>query len=580
MELHNLKNNTSSILLHPQPTSPNQSTSQDGPLSARHDISILKADDQSPPPPPRRSNLLIVITSLYLATFLVALDTTILGTVLPAITSSFHALDDLAWYGSAYLLALTALQPTFGKLYKMVEDTKVLYLGCVGVFEGIIICATAPSSALFIAGRAVAGCGAAGLMQGSFAVITQTVPLSQRPFFFGLFVSAFGVSIGIGPVVGGTLADKGLWRWCFWLNLPLGALVMLLITLFLKLRTGNQGIVKSPPPTNNNSPRHILIRLDLAGTILLTSSMCTLFTAMQWGSSHHLPWLSPTIVGLFTVSGVLLALFLLLEWRMDDDASVPFRILKQRSIAFGVVYSFLFSMPNFAYGVYIPMFFQAVRGFSAQRSGIEILFLALTQILVVVVTGALVSKFGYYTPFIIVGTALSVVGSGLITLLTPTTPHTAWAVYFLLCGLGTGAAINLPYTAVSTVLREADMIQGNALLQFSFQLGGAISLCLSQTIFLSTLTSALQRTLPELAPRAVIKAGANNLTALTNSPEQLRTLRFAYQDAVRSVFMFLLVVSGLGFLASFGFECKNVREVERERDREQNIVVGNSVGPV
>ena len=82
---------------------------------------------------------------------------------------------------------------------------------------GSIMCAAAPSSLVFIIGRAVAGCGAAGLMQGSFAIVVKTVPLSRRPFYFGLFVSAFGVSIGIGPVLGGTLADHGIWRWCFWM---------------------------------------------------------------------------------------------------------------------------------------------------------------------------------------------------------------------------------------------------------------------------------------------------------------------------------------------------------------------------
>lgn len=82
---------------------------------------------------------------------------------------------------------------------------------------GSTLCAAAPSSLVFIVGRAVAGCGAAGLMQGSFAIITKTVPLSQRPIYFGLFVSAFAVNIGIGPVLGGTLADRGMWRWCFWM---------------------------------------------------------------------------------------------------------------------------------------------------------------------------------------------------------------------------------------------------------------------------------------------------------------------------------------------------------------------------
>ncbi len=160
----------------------------------------------------------VVIGSLYLGTFLVAVDTAIIGTVIPAITTEFHALDEMAWYGSGYLLTLTALQPTLGKLYKIL-DTKLLYLASIAVFEGTrpvpalrlqhlksavgsIMCAVAPPSPVFITGRAVAGCGAAGIMQGSFAIVTKIVVLSKRPFYFGLFVSAFGVSIGVGPVLG------------------------------------------------------------------------------------------------------------------------------------------------------------------------------------------------------------------------------------------------------------------------------------------------------------------------------------------------------------------------------------------
>ncbi|KAH6873053.1 major facilitator superfamily domain-containing protein [Alternaria rosae] len=448
------------------------------------------------------------MTSLYLGTFLVALETIILNPILLTITRTFDAIGHLAWYGSAYLLALTALQPILGKLYKL-GDVKMLYLVSVGVFEvGSVLCAIAPSSVVFILGRAVAGYGAAGLMQGSFAVVTKTVPLSRRPFFFGLFVSAFGVSIGIGPVLGGLLADRGLWRWCFWINLPLGAVVMGLVVVFLRLEKEDRaGRVKS------FNSRHycgrFLLELDLGGSILLVASMCCLFMAMQWGG-HRLPWSSAIIVGLFATSSVVLVLFLI-------------------------------------YGVYIAMFFQTVKEFSAQRSGVEMLFLTLTQILTVVVAGTLVSRSGLYTPFIILGTGLSVVGSGLITLLNVSTSHGVWSAYFIICA----------------VLKEEDMVTGNgkaclrptiwhltdssALLQFAFQLGGAVSLCISQTIFLSRLAVDIKSSMADSPVVALNNNGAN---------------KSAYHNAVRDVFVFLLVTSGLALVASFGFEHKNVKKVE------------------
>ncbi|KAF1914749.1 permease of the major facilitator superfamily [Ampelomyces quisqualis] len=520
------------------------------------------SNHSSPKRKPSKS-LFITITSLYLGTFLVALDTTIINTALPAITTSFHALNNLAWYGSAYLLTLTALQPTFGKLYKIV-NVKPLYLGCIILFEvGSIICATARSSLIFIIGRAIAGCGAAGLMQGSFAIVTKTVRLSQRPFYFGLFVSAFGVSIGVGPVLGGMLADRGMWRWCFWINLPLGAMVFMLVLACLK----SMG-VDGKADRSVCGIMQFLYRLDIGGSILLVASVSCLFMAMQWGG-QSLPWGSPIVIGLVISSAVLFAFFLILEWAMGDDASVPFPVLQERSIASGGVYLFFFAMPNFSYSVFVPMFFQAVKSFSAQRSGAELLFLAMTQILSVVVVGALVSKLGYYTPFITAGTALGVVGSGLITQLNASTPHFLWATYFVICGIGTGSAINLPYTAVSAVLKEKDMVIGNAVLQFSFQLGGAISLCISQTLFLHRLTSNTKWELPDVSTSAIMDAGANGLLSLIEAPAELYMLKAAYMDAIQIVFIFLLVASGFAFLASFGFEHKNVKQIEKKQKKAQ-----------
>lgn len=179
-------------------------------------------------------SLALVTLSLALGTFLIALDTTIVGIAIPTITTQFHSLDDIAWYGSAYLITLTALQPSFGRIYKL-YSVKNTYLACVAVFEGMspllptamcnnfdcgivgsIICASAPRSAVFIVGRAIAGCGAAGLFQGALNIITNTVPLQKRPQYMGIVISVFGISACVGPVLGGAFTQGVSWRWCFW----------------------------------------------------------------------------------------------------------------------------------------------------------------------------------------------------------------------------------------------------------------------------------------------------------------------------------------------------------------------------
>lgn len=177
----------------------------------------------------------LLIISLCLGTLLVAIDNTILTVAIPKITSVFNSLDDVGWYGSAYLLSITALQPSFGTIYKYF-DVKITYLVSMVVFEGgtnpvlfchcrradsavvgSIICAAAVNSPMFILGRAIAGVGAAGLFQGALCIVGYTVPKPKRPIYLSLVVSVFGLATCFGPVSGGAFTTKVSWRWCFWM---------------------------------------------------------------------------------------------------------------------------------------------------------------------------------------------------------------------------------------------------------------------------------------------------------------------------------------------------------------------------
>ena len=171
---------------------------------------------------PSGLKLAVITLALCLSVLLVALDNTIIATAIPRITDDFHALDDVGWYGSSYLLTTCALQLFFGRLYTF-YSIKIVFLISIIIFEvGSAICGSAPTSDALIVGRSIAGCGSAGIFAGALVIIAYTVPLRKRPIYTGLIGAMYGIASIAGPLLGGVFTDKVSWRWCFYINLPLG----------------------------------------------------------------------------------------------------------------------------------------------------------------------------------------------------------------------------------------------------------------------------------------------------------------------------------------------------------------------
>lgn len=200
---HRNANNNDQVNEKDQTTTTSQDVEEENTPSADEDDSKYLKGPQ----------LLLLTTGLLLATFVVALDNTIIATAIPKITSIFDSLDDVGWYGSAYLLTTTSLQPSFGKIYTYF-DVKWVYLSALLIFElGSILCAAARNSTMLIVGRAVAGAGAAALFSGAMTIIGYSVPLRRRALYIALLSSTFGISSVVGPILGGAFTDKVSWRW-------------------------------------------------------------------------------------------------------------------------------------------------------------------------------------------------------------------------------------------------------------------------------------------------------------------------------------------------------------------------------
>ncbi|KAF2122170.1 major facilitator superfamily domain-containing protein [Lophiotrema nucula] len=501
--------------------------------------------------------LFIVMASLFMGAFLMALDINIINIPVPIIATQFHALQDVAWYGSAYLLTITAFQPTFGTLYKFFK-IDVIFCVCIIIFEvGSLLCAAATNSKMFIVGRAIAGFAAAGILQGVLAVIGQVVRLEQRPLYMGLVMSVFAITVCIGPVLGGVFTQHASWRWCFWINLPIGGVVFAVLLLILRV------------PGTKNANRMLPLskkikHLDPFGCVVFLGAVTCLLLALQWGGQTK-PWNSATVIGLLVGFGLLSILFGFIQWKKGEEAAIPFRVLTKRSIWASAGVLFFMGATVQVISFYIPFYFQTVQGVSPVQAGVRFIALILPQTIAVVVVGALVAQFGYYVPYMLAGELICLVGVSLLVRLTPTSNTITWAAPLVVQGLGMGMALQLPYTAVQVVLKEDDVPIGNAILVFAWQLGGAIAIAISQTILLNTLVDRVAQALPGLTGQAVIAAGAVNLLALAKTAERLRVLRGIWNTAIVRIVYLAIALSAAAIPFTLGMEWLNTKRVAEQR---------------
>ncbi|KKZ61010.1 hypothetical protein EMCG_04346 [[Emmonsia] crescens] len=493
--------------------------------------------------------LVIVVVSLCLAVLLVALDNTIIATAIPRITDHFKALDDVGWYGSSYLLTTCAFQLIFGKFYTF-YPVKWVFLIAILIFEiGSAICGAAPNSEALIIGRAVAGIGAAGIFSGSMIIITYSIPLDKRPLYNGLLSSMYGIASVAGPLMGGAFTDHVSWRWCFYINLPIGAATIAAIFVFL------------PPPKQTlkrpDSWKGQLKQLDPWGTATFMPGIICLLLALQWGGTKY-AWSSARIIALFVVFGILIIAFIIIQIWVGENATVPPRIMKQRSMVFGAFFAFTLGSSFFILVFYLPIWFQAIKGSSATKSGVMTIPLVLTLVIGSIVGGIAITVLGYFTPFFYISTVFATVGAALLTTFTTETGSPKWIGYQVLYGFGLGLGFQLPILIPQMVLGIDDVAVGIVVAIFSQLLGGALFVSVGQNIFTNKLFTGIVTSVPTIDPTIVLREGATSLQMVI--PEQfLDVVQQVYNTALTQTWYASVAMSALGIIGALGVEWKSVK---------------------
>ncbi|USP76676.1 hypothetical protein yc1106_03950 [Curvularia clavata] len=510
----------------------------------------------TPPAPayPSRAKTVVIMLSLYIAIFLVALDRTIIGPAIPAITNEFHSIDDIGWYGSSYMLTAAGFILLYGRIYTFFP-TKGIFLSGIFLFEiGSVICGAATSSTMLIGGRAIAGLGSSGIFTGAILIMLNTVPLEKRPMLQGLFGACFGVASVAGPLLGGAFTQSSAtWRWCFWINLPLGGVTILVVFFLLKLEEQK---------TKLATWKETVKQLDPLGTLLFLPSITCLLLALEWGAAEY-SWSSPRIIALLVVFAVLFIAFM--AWQFftrHTTATIPAHIMFQRSVACGGASQFCVGATMLTVSIYIPLWFQAIKGVSAMQSGINTIPLVLSVVLGSILTGGLVQRFGYYTPFMIFGSIFMAVGVGLITTWDVNTSMGMWIGYQIIVGFGVGSSMQHPNIAVQTVLRKQDVPIGTAILSLCQTLGGAVFTAVGQNLYISKFTEGLER-IGGIVPQRILGAGATDLTKHVPEAVKQQVLEAYNVSLTKGTFFAALIIACFALPAALGMEWRSVKEKQQ-----------------
>ncbi|MER5687191.1 MDR family MFS transporter [Streptomyces sp. NPDC002205] len=468
------------------------------------------ADEPATAPGPRQRSVRVVMLALMITMLLAMLDNLIVGTAMPTIVGDLGGLEHLSWVVTAYTLATAASTPIWGKLGDMYGRKAIFLTSIVLFLIGSVLSGMAQDMGQLIGFRAIQGLGAGGLMVGVMAIIGDLVPPRERGKYQGLMAGVMAIAMIGGPLVGGTITDHLGWRWSFYINLPLGAVALAMVTAVLHLPNKERTKAK----------------VDYLGAGLLTLGITAIVLVTTWGGSEY-AWDSAVIMELAAIGVVSLVGFLFVETKAAEPI-IPLHIFRNRNFTLMSLVGFMSGFVMFGAVLFLPLFQQSVQGASATNSGLLLLPMLLSMMIVSLIAGRVTTSTGKYKIFPIIGSVLMVAGLFLLSQMDTDTTRFTSGVYMAVLGAGMGFLMQITMLVAQNSVELKDMGVASSATTLFRTLGSSFGVAIMGALF----TGRVQ---DQMAARgggaATAKSAQLDAASLAKLPDPVRE---AYQFAVSS----------------------------------------------
>ncbi|KAI0935572.1 hypothetical protein AcV5_003966 [Taiwanofungus camphoratus] len=497
--------------------------------------------DNAPQPPKRKGKTFwLILFALVISFFMVVLEGAAVGNALPTIASDLH-ISQFVWIGTAYGPSSSALLPLSGALAQIFGRRPVMLVSLLIFALGGALSGAATGEGMLFAGRTVMGLGGGGVLTLSSIILSDIVALHERGLYNGILGLAWSAASGVGPVIGGSLAQTGQWRWLFYMNIPFAGAAAVFVLLFVKL------------PTPAGSLRSKLERVDWIGNTIVIGSTTAVVIGMTWGGVEY-RWSSPQVLVPLCVGGVGLGVFLLYEALWAKHPLVPVSLIRNRTSLSGYIQTGLLSIPLTGLMYYLPVYYQACMDASPIASGIDVFGVAFTVAPMTIVSGAAITATKRYRPPIWLGWGLLMLGHGLLTTLKYDTRRARSIGFQVITGTGIGLVYSSTYFPVLAPLPVASNAPALALYVFLRSFAQIWGVAIGSTVLQNELTKRLPASFSAQFPAGAQVAYAA-IPEIAGLAEPLRSqVREAFAGSLAVVWRVQLILGGVGMLSSLFME--------------------------